>query len=144
MNTALMPAFSILYLTSGFYTSRNNLALKRPSGVTGSDQCRVWDEEFRVTPDHNLQGAESSAAAGRWSRETLTPSIMSMLASKCPNLEELHLLCINVNGNNLRIVDALPKSITTLSIVHSNLYNLDPAQSPFFGIHQAVPNLKVN
>ena len=85
-------------LTSGFYTSRNNLALKRPSGVTGSDQCRVWDEEFRVTPDHNLQGAESSAVAGRWSRETLTPSIMSMLASKCPNLEELHLLCINFNG----------------------------------------------
>ena len=96
-----------------------------------------------MTPDHDLKGDAEVSSVDR-SRETLSLALMTMVASKCPHLKELHLLCLNVNGNHFKVVDALPKTLTTLSIVHCNFYNLDPSQSPFFGIHVSVPDLKVS
>ena len=85
------------------------------------NKIRVWEREFRVTPDHDLYdtqdpilypdppgdpGSRDSGSLSfeteRKNRETLTPSVMEMLRSKCPNLKELHLLCLNVNANTFQ------------------------------------------
>ena len=119
------------------------MSLRRPEGLTDPDQVRIWEKEFRVTPEYNLDAPVDQPQVDRNSKETLSPAIMSMLATRCPNLEELHLVCLNVNANNLSIINALPKSLTTLSIVHCNFFNLDPTKSPFFGIDKQLPGLKV-
>ena len=121
----------------GFYVATSDLTLKPPPNLS-ADMIEVWRRNFDAFEYYNLFGKQLDIK-----KESISPDLMRIIASKCPQLRELCLLCCNVNANNLDLIDCLPSTLTSLSIVHCNFVNLDPQKSPFFKIHLAVPLIRI-